>query len=109
MGEVTWKTLDIWIPAGGFTGIIGTQLRGGSTKSVLVDKMALGNSPSEAHRRTHDLWRALSGSAQEGKRIAGISSSKTAVAGQLFEEFLEMWIKGLPITAPDFLDHTYCV
>lgn len=108
MGEVTWNTLDIWIPAGGFTAIIGTQLRGGSTKSVLVDKMALGNSPSKAHHQTHDLRRAVSGSAQEGKRIAGISSSKTAV-GQLFEEFLETWIKGLPIAAPDILDHTYCV
>ena len=41
MGVVTRKTLDIWIPAGGFTAIIGTQLRGRSAESVLVDKMAL--------------------------------------------------------------------
>lgn len=69
MGEITWKTLDIWIPAVRFTGIIGTQLRGRSTKSVLADKMALANSQSKAHHHKHDLWRALSGSAQEGKHI----------------------------------------
>lgn len=66
MGEKTWKTLDIWIPAVRFTGVIGTQLRGRSTKSVLVDKMALGNSPNKAHHQKHDLRRALSGSTQEG-------------------------------------------
>lgn len=68
MGEITWKTLDIWIPAVRFTGIIGTQLRGRSAKSVLVDKMALGNSPSEARLQKHDLLRALRGSAQDEKR-----------------------------------------
>lgn len=44
MGEETWMMLDIWIPAVRFTGIIGAQLRGRSTKCVLVDKMALDNS-----------------------------------------------------------------
>lgn len=78
VGEVTWKTLDIWIPAVRFTGIIGTQLRGRSTKSVLVDKMALDNSPSKAHHQKHNLKRALSGSAQEGRRITGISSLKNS-------------------------------
>ena len=78
MGEVTWKTLDIWIPAVRFTRIIGTQLRGRSAKSVLVDKMALGNSPSKAHLQKHDLRRAQAGSAQEGKRIAGILSLKNS-------------------------------
>lgn len=68
MGEITWKTLDIWIPAVRFTGIIGTQLRARSTKSVLADKMALGNSPSKAHHHKHDLCRAPSGSAQTRKR-----------------------------------------
>lgn len=68
MREITWKTLDIWIPAVRFTGIIGTQLRGRSSESVLVDKMALGNSPSKAHHQKHDLRRALSGSAQEGEK-----------------------------------------
>lgn len=41
MGVVARKTLDIWIPAGGFAAIIGTQLGGRSAESVLVDKMAL--------------------------------------------------------------------
>lgn len=69
--------------------------------------MALGNSPSKAHHQKHDLRRALLGSAQEGESITGISSLKTS--RQLFEEFLEMWIKGLAITAPDILDRTYGV
>ena len=78
MGEITWKTLDIWIPAARFTGIIGTQLRRRSTKSVLVDKMALGSSRSKAHHQIHDLWRALSGSALEGEKNLGISSLKSS-------------------------------
>lgn len=37
---ITQCTLDIWIPAVRFNEIIGTQLRGRSRESVLVDKMA---------------------------------------------------------------------
>lgn len=99
--------LDIWIPAVRVTEIIGTELRGGSTYSVLGDKMALGNSPRKVHHQKHDLRRAWSGSVQEGKRITCIWGLKITVGGQLFEELLAMWIKGLAIRAPDILVHMH--
>lgn len=94
IGEVTmWKMLDIWIPAVRATEIIGTELRGGSTYL--------------AHHQKHDLRRAWSGSIQEGKRITCIWGLKITVGGQLFEELLAMWIKGLAIRAPDILVHMH--
>lgn len=54
-----------YLAFGWFTGIIGTQLRGRSAKTVWEDKMPLGRSPRKAHDQKDDLGRAQSGSATE--------------------------------------------
>lgn len=67
MGEITRGSLDIWISAARFTGIIGTLQIGRSTKSVEVGKMDLGNSKHEACNPKHRLRGALRASTEEGK------------------------------------------
>lgn len=103
MGELTWKTLDIWIPGVRFTGIIGTRLRGRSSKSCLSWLKWL----RVALNVRHTTKNTTSGEHRVGVSAGGEKCLKTS--RQLFEEFSGMWIKGLPITSLDILDRTYYV